>query len=80
MTRARLILTLIAVFAIIGGVLAFKGQLNQNVYVRGPGSPVCNVTVHAATFRTGLATLGFAYATLIFSAPCPQRQAYYEGE
>jgi hypothetical protein len=47
MKRAKIMLTAIAVFAVVGGALAFRAQ--KFVYVQSGGAGLCNVKITGVT-------------------------------
>jgi hypothetical protein len=79
MRKAKILLVTIVLFAIIGGVSAFKARTTRFIYVRSFGQTICTVIiigVDTVPFIIGDSPIGFTYATTI-PGPCPISRVFY---
>lgn len=68
MKKAKIMLTAIAVIAVIGGILAFKAKSFANVYCKFPGGAItCQKVAYTTAFRLGITT----------TDPCIHEDAFY---
>jgi hypothetical protein len=72
MSRAKLFLTGVALFAVIGGTLAFKAQRGAISYCRiSNQTGVCTTTFTNVNFTVVVPTVGVtSYCTSLPGAPC----------
>jgi hypothetical protein len=70
MRKAKIVLTTIAIFAVVGGALAFKAKRNVTTFCRLGSPGVCTLTYEDATYNNAvnLAT----YCTIIEANGCFQ--------
>jgi hypothetical protein len=81
MKRAKLMLTAIAVFAVVGGALAFKANRvpNPNLFRYNGTDCVAPTTITYSNTTTNLSQLGFTttyYATATHAGACPLTTLY----
>lgn len=57
MKKAKILLTAITVFAIVGGALAFKAKGLTKFYTEGITPGICDVEIQAKTTSNGFVTL-----------------------
>lgn len=78
MKKAKVMLTAIALFAIVGGALAIKAnRATDRVYTTNAAG-LCIVTVPAATTQPGKAFITTTSVSTVFGGPCIL-QPYYVG-
>jgi hypothetical protein len=72
MSRAKLILTGVALFAVAGGALAFKAQRGAVSFCRVSNQTgICTTTLNDISFSTTTPTQGVTtYCTSLPGAPC----------
>ena len=73
MRKAKLILSGVALFAVVGGAFAFKATRGAQSFCRVAGSPgACTTTINDITFfTTNVATTGVTtYCTNVLGANC----------
>lgn len=80
MIRAKVLLTIVVVFAVISATSGSKLKIDRIIWLRGGSGLTCNVPIAAATFDAENALLGYDYATSAQGAICTRKRYYYEGE
>ena len=82
--KARVMLSGIAVMAVIGGAFALNAKRDTDkLFVRGSLGTNCTVTVDGVSFSTTSPTqvpTGITFITDIAGATCPNRLSYYRGQ
>lgn len=82
MKRAKIILTIIALFAVIGGVLAYNASRIRIILYSNNGQKICEVTILIAYSTVPqfpgqpAATITNLYNTTTSAGPCPTRTWY----
>lgn len=74
MKRAKILLTLIVLFTIAGGALAFR--VSDVVYVRDPFNGQCTVVVTGVTTQPGGAVIGVRTFATVPGGPCITKTVY----
>lgn len=87
MRKAKIMLSAIAVFAVIGGAFAFKASRSlapfysntlTTTIAGGPLVQACKLEIHPTltTINQGLGTTITQYSTTTLAVPCPTRTFY----
>jgi len=76
MKKAKIMLTAIGIFAIVGGAMAFKTYRGGGQIYTPNVQGVCNVTVRTWTTINNGVPPGQILATTILSAPCVNLTVY----
>lgn len=75
MKRAKIALTAIGMFAIIGGALAFKSYRGITTFCRIGAPGVCTTTYQNTSFNP--TNVGATYCTTLPGANCTQRASLF---
>ena len=70
MKKAKVLLTAIGIFAIVGGTLAFKANRNASVFCSTTFSTICTSVLTSFTIAPNVQLIK-GYCTDIEDAPCP---------